>query len=156
MSKVITSISPSPARRGIAVLLLVSLGGVLLYLAFMTPPDTAFWQVFLILLGAVALYGAEQLRRATSLSIQLLEDRVVDTSGAELCRLDNIKSVERGAFAFKPSNGFLIRLKKPLPRAWSLGVWWRFGRSIGVGGVTPASEAKLMSELIALKLADEL
>lgn len=156
MNDIQITISPSPVRRLVALYLLVSLGGLLIYLAFSSPPESLFWQGFLLGFGALVLYLAELLRRATLVSIQMLEDRIVDTTGRELCRFDNIKAVERGAFAFKPSNGFLIRLKDPLPRAWAPGLWWRFGRKIGVGGVTPASEAKFMSELIALRLADAL
>lgn len=156
MTEIITTITPSPARRGIAVFFLVSLGGLLIYLALSAPPQSFFWQAFLIAIGAGALYLGDFLRRATLYSIHLLDDRVVDTAGRELCRLDNIQAVERGAFAFKPSNGFLIRLKKPLPRTWAPGLWWRFGRKVGVGGVTPASQAKFMSEMIALKLSGAL
>lgn len=155
MSKIQATITPSPFRRGTAITLLAALGGMLIYITFNTPPGSLFWQVFLLFFGGLMLYSAEKLRRATLQSIELHQDRVVDSNGKELCRMDNIRSVERGAFAFKPSNGFLIRLNKPLPRAWAPGLWWRFGRSIGVGGVTPASQAKFMSEMIALRLAQD-
>ena len=104
--------------------------------------------------GGLALCGANRLYRAASFKISLTDDNIVDSAGRELCRLDNIASVQRGAFAFKPSNGFLIRLKSPLPRTWAPGLWWRFGRNVGVGGVIPASEAKFMAEMISLYLAD--
>jgi len=155
MNNVQATISPSPIRRAIALSLLVLLGGLLIYQAIDTPPESLFWLGFLLISGVLMLYGAERMRRATLARIELHEDRVVDSNGIELCHIDNIKSVERGAFAFKPSNGFLIRLNKPLPRALALGLWWRFGRSIGVGGVTPASQAKFMSEMIALRLAQD-
>jgi hypothetical protein len=61
--------------------------------------------------------------------------------------------VERGAFAFKPSNGFLVRLDKPLGRGWAPGLWWRLGRLLGVGGVTSASQSKAMAEILSLELA---
>jgi hypothetical protein len=149
-----TTISPSPVRRAIATLMLLGLGGLLIYLAFASPPDSLFWQAFLLAAGGLALYGANRLYHATSFKISLTDDNIVDSAGRELCRLDNIASVQRGAFAFKPSNGFLIRLKTPLVRTWAPGLWWRFGRNVGVGGVIPASEAKFMAEMIALHLAD--
>ena len=67
-------------------------------------------------------------------------------------RMDEIDRVERGAFAFKPSNGFLVHLKKPGHRAWQPGLWWRMGRKLGIGGVTPAGQAKFMADMIALRL----
>jgi hypothetical protein len=62
--------------------------------------------------------------------------------------IDQIRSVERGVFAFKPSNGFTIRLKSKAPAAWQPGLWWRAGRSVGVGGVTSSTPAKFMAEQI--------
>ena len=153
MNAIQSTISASPLRRMIAISLLVTLGGLMIFLAFATPPRSLYWQGFLLFIGGAALYASDRLRRATLLTIELLEDRIVDSAGRELCRLDNIKSVERGAFAFKPSNGFLIHLKEPMPRVWALGLWWRFGRSVGVGGVTPASQSKLMADLITIHLA---
>ena len=63
--------------------------------------------------------------------------------GPSLHNLKNIARVERGLFAFKPSNGFLILLNNPMSRAWHPGLWWRFGRRIGIGGVTPQAEGKV-------------
>lgn len=155
MTEPLATISPSPIRRAVAVLFLVFLGGMLIYLAFVAPARNLGWQALLLAFGGLCLYGAEQLRRATEYHIYLLDQNIVDSSGRELCRFDNIKGVERGAFAFKPSNGFLLRLKDPLPLAWAPGLWWRYGRRVGVGGVTPASEAKFMAEFIALRLAEQ-
>jgi len=66
----------------------------------------------------------------------------------------DIERVDRGVFAFKPSNGFLVRTREPSARAWRPGLWWRFGRRIGVGGVTSANQTKAMSEILAAMLAE--
>lgn len=155
MDDMVAQITPSPLRRAIAIGILATLGGMLIYLALSRPPAALVWQVFLLLTGGLVLYLAEQVRRATALTIELSDGRIVDSSGRELCRLDEIESVERGAFAFKPSNGFLIRLKSRKPGIWAPGLWWRTGRRIGVGGVTPASQAKFMSDLIAYRLKED-
>ena len=34
------------------------------------------------------------------------------------------------------------------------GLWWRIGRRIGVGGVTPASQSKVMADLITARLIE--
>jgi hypothetical protein len=62
--------------------------------------------------------------------------------------------VDRGTFAFKPSNGFLLRTETRQPRLWQPGLYWRTGRRIGVGGITRAAESKALADLIAIKLAE--
>jgi hypothetical protein len=70
-----------------------------------------------------------------------------------IARWDEIKRVERGALAFKPSNGFLLTLEQPQPRAWVPGLWWRVGRRVGIGGITPAGEGRYMADQIAFRLS---
>ena len=91
-------------------------------------------------------------RHEYSIQTQGLAEGLRDGNGRLLCRMDQIAGVDRGAFAFKPSNGFLVKLKEPMPRVWQPGLWWRLGRRIGVGGVTPAGQGKFMADMIALKL----
>jgi hypothetical protein len=40
-----------------------------------------------------------------------------------LARIDEIASLDRGTFAFKPSNGFLLRLSRKGTRVWRPGLW---------------------------------
>ncbi|MDB4053267.1 hypothetical protein N9499_04925 [Octadecabacter sp.] len=138
-------------RRYFAYGAVFILGAMLIFLAFVQPPAFG-WQVFLIALGAGTLVVAERLRRATMLGLIMTETDLRDTKGQILTTLDNIKSVDRGAFAFKPSNGFVLRLHNSAPRVWAPGLWWRFSTRIGVGGVTPAGPAKYMAEQIALRV----
>jgi len=152
-TKVVAQVAPSPGRRFLAVAMMVVLGTMVVYLTFSAPPASLFWRVFLLVVGVAALFLADMLRRSTLYKIELTDEVLRDTAGRELCRLDNIAAIERGAFAFKPSHGFLIRTKIPQSRVWAPGLWWRFGRRIGVGGVTPSGQAKFMAELIALRLA---
>jgi len=149
---VIATLQASGIRRIFAYGAVFVLGAMLILLAFIQPP-TFGWQVFLIALGAGALVVAERLRRATMIGLVLTEDALMDSTGDVLTPLDNIKSVDRGAFAFKPSNGFVLRLRTPLGRTWAPGLWWRYSTRIGVGGVTPSGPAKYMAEQIALRIA---
>ncbi len=153
MREPIATITPSPARRLVSFLVLAALGAMLVYLGLAMAGGGLFWQLVLIGFGAAMLWLAERLRRATALSILLDGQRLVDSSGRELCRLEDIERIERGAFAFKPSQGFLIRTRRPAgPRGWAPGLWWRLGRYIGIGGTTPAGQGKFMAEMIALHL----
>lgn len=152
--EVIATVAPSAGRRWMAVAMLLLLGGLVLWLAFSTPPGNLALQGLLLAIAAGALVMAEKIRRATETWIELTEDGLFDGNGREICRMDQIAGVERGVFAFKPSNGFLVRLKEPGPRAWQPGLWWRLGRRVGVGGVTPAGQGKFMADMIAMRLRD--
>lgn len=154
--RILAEITPQGPRRVVAVAMLLALGGLLAYLTFTMPAGPVFVRLLLVLAAALALVLADRVRRATLSQIQMTDDVIRDTSGLTLCRLEDVTSVERGAFAFKPSNGFLIRTTNPGSRVWMPGLWWRFGRRIGVGGVTSASQAKFMAELIALRLRGDL
>lgn len=152
--KYLASASASVPRRWMGVGMLALLGGLLLYVALASPPQEALWQGFLIALGLVSVLLAEKMRRATELSVHLTEAGLVDSSGQQIAALDNIARVDRGTFAFKPSNGFMIRLKTAEPRRWQPGIWWRFGRRVGVGGVMPGAQTKIMAEMLQAMLAE--
>ena len=155
MANVIAVVMPSPPRRVIAIGVLLCLGAMLLYLAFVTPSSSLSWKAFLLALGISALLLADRVRRATQISIEMTDQVIQDSQGQVICRLDDIVSVESGALAFKPSGGFLIRTARPGVRSWAPGVWWRVGRKIGVGGATSASQARYMADLIAMRLKDK-
>ena len=150
----IATLQASAARRFFAYGAVFALGAMVILLAFLQPPALG-WQLFLIAFGAGTLVVAERLRRATRTALILTETQIVDSSGTVVVDIDNIKSVDRGAFAFKPSNGFVLRLATPQPRAWAPGLWWRYSTRIGVGGVTPSGPAKYMAEQIAMRLSQD-
>ena len=149
--EVIATLGASVARRMFAYGAVFALGALLIVLAFVQPPALG-WQLFLIVFGGGALVVAERLRRATLQGLVLTEVALYDTAGQVLTRMDNIRSVDRGAFAFKPSNGFVLRLKSPETLGWAPGMWWRYHTRIGVGGAMPSGPAKYMAEQIALRI----
>ena len=146
--KVLISVRAAPARRLIASVILTALGALLVLVA-LDSAIAAPWRLIYFLLGAGAAYGSYRLFEATGDVLELTRSEFRSSSGRVLARVDNIAQVERGAFAFKPSNGFLVTLKTAEhPRAWAPGLWWRIGRRIGVGGVVAAGEAKAMAEVM--------
>jgi hypothetical protein len=151
--EVLARVSPSAGRRLIAIGMLVGLALLLVYVAIAKPPALG-WQIFLLAVASGALMIANAMRKSTRLALELTREVLRDDSGVVLVRIEDVASVDRGAFAFKPSNGFLLRLRKPYPRAWQPGLWWRAARRIGVGGMTPMQSTKYMAEAIALLLAD--
>lgn len=130
-------------------------GVLVIWLAITAPQSAPLWQTLLLAFGAGALWSAFRLWHATAQSLVLTTEELRSSDGTVLCRLDAIAGVDRGAFAFKPSNGFLLKLSAPSgPRRWAPGLWWRTGSRIGVGGVTPAAQGKVMAELISHQLAE--
>ena len=153
---IIAAITPSKPRRLFGVGMLAVLGSLLILLAILRPPAAPAAQGFLIVLGAVALLLCARLHAATARGLRLTEAGIFDTDGRVIALCGNIVRVERGVFAFKPSNGFALHLKERQPRAWEPGLWWRWGRRVGVGGVISGAEGRQMADLISAMLTEGL
>lgn len=152
--EVLATVSATGARRVMAISVLVLLGGVLVYMALAQPPQALGWQLAMLATGIVVLLLAERMRRASVLVLELTRTELRERGGQVLARLDQIESVNRGVFAFKPSNGFVIITRAPHPLQWNPGLWWRIGRRIGVGGVAPAVQAKYMADVMQAILSE--
>ncbi|MCW3781772.1 hypothetical protein [Defluviimonas salinarum] len=152
--EILASITPSPARRAFATGVLATLGALLVLLAFLRPPASMPLQFFLIVLGVAALVLCVRLFRATGQGLLLTAAGIRDSEGREVARLAEIRKVERGTFAFKPSNGFLLHLAETRPRAWAPGLWWRSGRRVGIGGVISGAEGRHMADRIDALIAE--
>jgi hypothetical protein len=150
--EVLAVVSVSQVRRWIGIGILAAVGVMAIYVAVSTSPEFAA-QVFLIVVGVLALWMSDKMRKATGLWIELTSTELRDSNGRLIIKVDDIASVDSGFLAFKPSNGFLVRSKVKQTRVWQTGLWWRYGKSIGVGGVTPGSQAKAMSQIILMMLA---
>ena len=143
-------VKPSVMRRLFGLAVLYTLGGLTLYIALTTPATDLLWQAFLIIFGLTVLYLGERMRRATLSSVVLTAEGLFSSDGSILVAIDNVKSIDRGVFAFKQSNGFSVVMHKKQPRAWAPGLWWRLGRRVGIGGVVQASQTKSMAEILAM------
>lgn len=152
--EVLAVVRASFGRRALGVGSLAVLGFLLIYVALVRPPESLGWQGFLIILGGLTLWLAETMRRATALFIELTRDGLRCSDGEVIARIDEIQAMDRGMFAFKPSNGFLMTTKAKAPARWQPGLWWRLGRRIGIGGVTPGHQSKAMAEIIAALIAE--
>ncbi|WP_226779241.1 hypothetical protein [Oceaniglobus trochenteri] len=152
MPQILATLTPSPVRRTLGALVMAALGALLIWMALATAPSL-IWRIALLILGGLALAGMVGLWQATRARIELTETELRDTAGNRLALIDDILAIDRGAFAFKPSNGFVLKLSRPHPRGWAPGLWWRTGQRVGVGGVTGASEGKAMAEALAARIA---
>lgn len=149
---VLAAARASMGRRVLGLGCLGFLGLLLVYMAVVNPP-ALHWQFLLIVLGAAAIWLADAMRRATASEVYLTEEAIRDADGTLIARLDEIVGLDRGFFAFKPSNGFLLTLKTAQGRVWRPGLWWRLGRRVGIGGMTPGHQTKMMSEILAAMMA---
>lgn len=151
--EIIAEVDPRGPRRIVGISLFLMLGGLVLYLAFVQPPASLVWQAFLIGMGLISLLMAYKLQVATTRKLLLTETALSDSDGTVLAMIEDVVAVNRGAFAMKPSNGFVLTLKNPAPRVWQPGLWWRLGRRVAVGGVTPGAQARPMADIISIMIA---
>lgn len=147
-NEVLAVVQASQGRRFLGMGSLLVLGVMLIYIAVVQSP-ALHWRLFLLVFGVGTLWVAEKMRRATSTRIELTETVLRDGDGTVIALIEDIEGMDRGVFAFKPSNGFLLRTFNKSPNEWRPGLWWRVGRRIGVGGMTSASQTKFMSEIIS-------
>lgn len=150
--EILAVVKASAGRRYLGIAMLSTLGLMMIYIAVTQAPALQ-WRLFLVVLGAAALWMGDKMRNATATKIELTETELRDSDGTVIALIADIDGMDRGFFAFKPSNGFLLRTKAVAPNVWRPGLWWRMGRRIGIGGVTPASQTKFMSEIIAVMMA---
>ena len=155
MPDTLAEVSTSPGRRIFGVAVLGGLGAIMVRMAF-AGAGGSWLDGLVLVMGLAAFWLAWIMYRATLLSVILRRDGLYDSEGTCLAALDDISSVDRGTFAFKPSNGFLVRTTRKAPRLWRPGLYWRFGRRVGVGGITRAAEAKQMSDILSVMLAERL
>ncbi len=151
-TEVLLEISPSPMRRWMALFCLIGLAVLLVTLAIGDVPD--LWRLFFVLLGAGVLWAGNRLRISTTDGLVLTRDKLSTKSGRLLAQIDNVETVERGVFAFKPSNGFLIRLKTSDGNGWSPGLWWKTGRKIGVGGTLSGGQSRSLADMMSMLLVE--
>lgn len=144
-SEVLMTLAPTKGRRFLGVGSLAALGVLLMTLVF---EAQGVWSLFFLGMALLMLYAALSLWRATGDGLELTRTELRTVSGRVLTLIENVESVDRGVFAFKPSNGFLIKLVEPCGAGWSPGLWWQRGRWLGVGGVVRGGEARAMAEVM--------
>ncbi len=145
--KPLAIINPPTIKRYFFTILSLILSVLLLYegfaIYFASGERLGFILVGLLLSGLTYLFYFN-----TGKALILYHDRMVSTDGELLFELHNISSIENGLFSFKPSNGVLFHLKEPMPSKWKLGLWWRIGKRVGIGGCTQKSSINLAVEII--------
>lgn len=150
----VVKLKASTPRRVLAASLLLVLACLLAMVA-VTGTYSPLGRLGLLCLAAVSAFGAMRVWQAGQMTLEYSAGclREEGPEGRVIADASDIVSVERGALAFKPSNGFLLRLASHGPRVWVPGVWWRWGKLVGVGGLLPAHQSKLVAEALSLDVA---
>ena len=154
-SDVIIELKPSPIRIWVAILSVSILGAFLLWVSASGATGSLLATLLFMVFAGLCFFGAHGLYRTRGLSLILRKDGLFENTGRTLCTREEIERIDRSFFALKPSNGFVVELKKPSARAWAPGLWWRFGKRVGVGGVTPIGESKAMADLMSIYVKGE-
>lgn len=153
MSETLATLQVSQFRRLFGVGMLGGLGCVLLYIAATTAERGTIGLIGLLGFGLLILWASFRMYQATGDTLTLTREGIFTNSGQTVCLVENIIRTDTGFFAFKPSNGFSVLLKQPMKRSWCPGLWWRFGKRIGIGGVTSPGHGKAMSNMIAVLIS---
>jgi len=146
-------LATSSARRLFAAAAVAALGGLSVALGLGTGTMALPWRAGLAGGGLGAVWLAGALWRASGRALVFSKAGLAEEGGRIIAPIEAIEGVERGVFAFKPSGGFLVTLRAPMPAAWAPGLWWRLGRHVGVGGTVTPAAARAMADMIATELA---
>jgi len=147
--EILADLSASPLRRVLAVTVVAGCGVALIWTGLGEGTSGLVAKLMMVACGGGLLMLADGIRRATARRLILTAEALCEEGGREVCALEDVIKPERGAFTSAPSNGLVLRLNRPMPAAWAPGLWWRVGRRVGLGGVTPASQARFLSDRIA-------
>lgn len=152
LDRTIDRLEVKGARHWTALALVAALALVLLSQVFVPDLPIVARGVVLVLALASAWLCLGLARRGPS-SIMVTDLGLVDNFDRVICTFDQIEKIDHGAFALKPSKGFLIRLRASANPGWHPGLWWRYGKRVGIGGMTPAAETKLLAEVLTERVA---
>jgi len=155
MTNTLAALPPAPARRWMSTGLIFTLAVIFLSLAATAPTFTLIGRLLVAALGLSALWVALISLRSHHLGLVLTDQGLHDSDGQMIARVEDMHSVDRSAFAFKPSNGFMLRLNTPAPRRWVPGLYWSIGDRLAIGGATNPADTRTLADKIAFLLAEQ-
>ena len=141
-------------RFGVSLGAIFAFGITLLVIALFSGESTGGLRIGAGVIGACMISLAMRVMRRGRTGISLNQAGLFETTGREICRIEDIRTIDRGFAALRPSTGFMIRLHEAADPGWSPGLWWRYGRMVGIGGMTPPGQGRAMAEILSAMLAD--
>ena len=152
MTDVLATLRASPLRRAFALFALGSLGAVFVYLAIALQTGLAY-RLALIAIAVPAFIAFDRMRQASRGTFTVTDDGLW-FNDTLLAPMAGIERVEVGMFALKPTNGFAVIMQGKAANTIAPGMYWQFGRRIGVGGVTEPGAAKFMADTLIVLLKE--
>lgn len=152
--QVFATLEPSLGRRWFGAIALGGLGILMIWITFTATPENVVLRVLIPVIGLLFIWQAQWNLRVSKTRLYLTRQGLFDGQENMVCPLYNMAEVDRGVFAFKPSNGFLVRLHEPEPKGWAPGLYWRLGRRLGVGGATNPRQNKAMAQAIEMLMME--
>ena len=149
---ILAELRPSQFRFGMTLVAIAAMGAILTSTGLFNADVDIRFRVLAVLSGAGLVFLATRVIRQGRSGVQLTPEGLFEIDGRKICALNDIENVDRGFAAFRPSTGFSVRLKNRHDLAWSLGLWWRFGKTVGVGGITPPAAGRVMANALATAL----
>ena len=138
-------------RRSVA---LATLSALVVLLTVQAAGRPIVAQAVCLALAATFGWAAVALWRARENALSWSDAGLRDRSGALRIPVERIVAVDTGAVSLRPSQGFTLRLDRPLPRGWSPGLWWSLGRTVGVGGLTERRATRALAQRVAERIAE--
>lgn len=154
MARELARLEVSASRRSVGIAMQGGLGLFLLYIVATRYGGDMLGNLILTVAGGAMLWFAWQFWRATNAALVLTTEGLFDDDGHKFCGFEDIEKVDRSFFAFRPSAGFVIICKTRVQRGWAPGLWWAFGKRIGVGGATGRPAGKQMADIISVMLTE--
>ncbi|RFP87318.1 hypothetical protein DZK27_11720 [Rhodobacteraceae bacterium 63075] len=145
----------SPLRRGVGAGAVLLSGALLLGTALWDAPQSLLAQGLILLLGAALIWSGVRLWRDTEVSVRLVEDRLEESTGELIVTLDQVEEVVRGHLAFRPSNGFSLKLREEAEPRWRMGLWWRAGKRAAFGGAASSVQTRQLADALEKRLGQE-
>lgn len=147
-----SEIKVSPLRRAVGAGAVLVSGTLLLGTALWNPPQGVLAQGLVWLLAVALFWSGFRLWRDTEQRVRLVGDRLEESTGELIVTLDQIEEVVRGHFAFRPSNGFSLKLREEVEPRWRMGLWWRAGKRAAFGGAASSAQTKKMADALEKRL----
>lgn len=152
--KTLATLGVGAGRKGLGLLVTGGLALALAWIALSPQPAPFGMRILVLLLALVMAVVTWKLLGASRLRLELTDRALRDSAGEVLARIEDVEGVDRGLLAFKPSNGFVLRLNRRAPLRFRPGLYWSIGRRVGVGGLVHGSESKQMADALAFLLAE--
>ena len=143
----------SPFRRWFSSWLVSLTAALLLNMAMTTPPASVLGQGLVWGMATLLLIAALKLWRDTGVSVRLVGTQLEDSHGALIVQIEDVETLTRKHFSFRPSNGFMLSLKREYDPRWCMGLYWRAGKRAAFGGAVSGAEAKKLAEAIERHLS---